>query len=205
MCPGDLFDEGLRLPPAGTAEARIQCKNYLEVILISKDDMRVNEEIRVREIRLVSETGEQLGIMAPKDAMKIALSKGLDLVEVAPGAKPPVCRIMDVGRHKYEQSKREREARKKQHVINVKEVKLRPNIEEHDFEVKAKNALRFLEEGDKVKVTIMFRGRELSHPELGRGLLKRMAEYLKDHASVERDAKLEGKNMTMFLNPKQSQ
>jgi translation initiation factor IF-3 len=205
---GDLFDETLSrrfsIAASYRAEGWIQCKNYLEVILISKDDMRVNEEIRVREIRLVSETGEQLGIMAPKDAMKIALSKGLDLVEVAPGAKPPVCRIMDVGRHKYEQSKREREAKKKQHVINVKEVKLRPNIEDHDFEVKAKNALRFLEEGDKVKVTIMFRGRELSHSELGRGLLKRMAEYLKDHANVERDAKLEGKNMTMFLNPKQS-
>jgi translation initiation factor IF-3 len=175
------------------------------VILISKDDVRINEEIRVREIRLVSETGEQLGIMSPRDALIIAQSKGLDLVEIAPGAKPPVCRIMDIGKHKYERSKREREARKKQHVINVKEVKLRPNIEDHDFEVKAKNALRFLEEGDKVKVTIMFRGRELSHPELGKGLLRRMADYLKDHASVERDAKLEGKNMTMFLNPKQSQ
>ena len=166
--------------------------------------MRVNEEIRAREIRLVSETGEQLGIMTPKDAMKIAQTKGLDLVEVAPGAKPPVCRIMDIGRHKYEQSKREREARKKQHVINVKEVKLRPNIEDHDFEVKAKNALRFLDDGDKVKVTIMFRGRELSHPESGRELLKRMSEYLKDYANVERDAKLEGKNMTMILNPKQN-
>jgi translation initiation factor IF-3 len=166
--------------------------------------MRINEEIRVREIRLVSETGEQLGIMAPRDALKIAQSKGLDLVEIAPGAKPPVCRIMDIGKHKYEQSKREREARKKQHVISIKEVKLRPNIEDHDFDVKAKSALRFLEDGDKVKVTIMFRGRELSHPELGRELLKRMAEYLKGHANVERDVKLEGRNMTMFLSPKQN-
>lgn len=166
--------------------------------------MRVNEEIRVREIRLVSETGEQLGIMHPKDAMKIAVSKGLDIVEVAPNAKPPVCKIMDHGKFKYEQSKREREARKKQRIINVKEVKLRPNIEDHDFEVKTRNAIRFLEDGDKVKVTIMFRGREVSHPELGRDLLTRVAEVVKDLAVVEKNPKLEGRNMTMFLSPKQN-
>jgi len=142
--------------------------------------------------------------MAPKEAIKIAVSKGLDLVEVAPNAKPPVCKIMDVGRYKYEQSKREKEARKKQRIINVKEVKLRPNIEDHDFEVKTKNAIRFLQDGDKVKVTIMFRGRELSHPELGRELLTRVAGLVKDMANVEKDAKLEGKNMTMILSPKQS-
>lgn len=166
--------------------------------------MRVNEEIRVREIRLISDTGEQLGIMSPKEALQIALGKGLDLVEVAPTAKPPVCKIMDIGKHKYEQSKRDREARKKQRIINVKEVKLRPNIEDHDFEVKTKNAIRFLEDGDKVKVTIMFRGRELSHPELGRELLSRVAALVKDVASVEKNPKLEGKNMTMILSPKQT-
>ncbi len=163
----------------------------------------MNEEIRTKEVRLVSETGEQLGIMHPKDALNIALSKGLDLVEVAPAAKPPVCRIMDIGRFRYEQSKREREARKKQRIINIKEVKLRPNIEDHDFEVKAKNAIRFLEDGDKVKVTIMFRGRELTHPQLGRELLERMALVVQEIAAVEKNPKLEGRNMTMILSPKQ--
>ncbi|PKM87436.1 MAG: translation initiation factor IF-3 [Firmicutes bacterium HGW-Firmicutes-12] len=171
--------------------------------MISKNDLRVNEEIRTKEVRLVSETGEQLGIMHPKDALNLALTKGLDLVEVAPSAKPPVCKIMDIGKYKYEQSKREREARKKQRIISVKEVKLRPNIEDHDFETKAKNAIRFLEDGDKVKVTIMFRGRELSHPELGRQLLVRVAELVQEMATVEKNPKLEGKNMTMILSPKQ--
>ena len=166
--------------------------------------MRINEEIRAKEVRLVSETGEQLGIMSPKDAIKIAAAKGMDLVEIAPSAKPPVCKIMDIGKFKYEQSKREREARKKQRIINVKEVKLRPNIEDHDFETKTKNAIRFLEDGDKVKVTIMFRGRELSHPELGRELLKRVAALVKEMANIEKDPKLEGKNMTMILSPKQN-
>ncbi len=171
---------------------------------ISKEELRINEEIRCREIRLVSETGEQLGIMSPKEALTIAMGKGLDLVEVAPGANPPVCKIMDHGRFKYEQSKKEREARKKQRIINIKEVKLRPNIEEHDFQVKTKNAIRFLEDGDKVKVTIMFRGREVSHPELGRELLDKVVLTVSDYAVVEKDPKLEGKNMFMFLSPKQS-
>lgn len=126
------------------------------------------------------------------------------MVEIAPNAKPPVCKIMDIGKYKYEQSKRERDARKKQRIISVKEVKLRPNIEDHDFEVKTKNAIRFLNDGDKVKVTIMFRGRELSHPELGRELLIRVAACVKELATVEKDPKLEGKNMTMILSPKQN-
>jgi translation initiation factor IF-3 len=121
---------------------------------------------------------------------------------VAPKAKPPVCRIMDFGKYRYEQQKREKEAKKKQKVITIKEVKLRPNIEQHDFEVKLKNALRFVQEGNKVKVTIMFRGREMSHQELGRELLHRVAEQLKDLVAIERDAKLEGKNMIMILAPK---
>ena len=175
---------------------------FLEVNAISsKDGFRVNDEIKTREIRLVGETGEQLGIMSPRDALQIALEQGLDLVEVAPAAKPPVCKIMDVGRYKYEQSKREREARKKQHIISIKEVKLRPNIEDNDFHTKVRNAIRFLEEGDKVKVTIMFRGREMSHPELGRELLDRVAEVVKDLGNVERSAKLEGRNMSMIVSP----
>ncbi|MDD2433126.1 MAG: translation initiation factor IF-3 [Clostridia bacterium] len=166
-------------------------------------ELRVNEKIRCREVRLVSEKGEQLGIMSPKEAVQIALNRGLDLVEVAPNSKPPVCKIMDIGKYKYEQSKREREARKKQRVINVKEVKLRPNIEKHDFQVKTKHAIRFLQSGDKVKVTIMFRGREVSHPELGRELLEKVVDMVSDYAIVEKHPKLEGRNMTMFLSPKQ--
>ena len=132
----------------------------------------------------------------------MAEEQHLDLVEVAPKVKPPVCRIMDFGKYRYEQQKREKEAKKKQKIVTIKEVKLRPNIEQHDFDVKLKNALRFLEEGNKVKVTIMFRGRELSHPELGREVLDRVSEQLKELVSIERDAKLEGKNMTMILAPK---
>lgn len=146
--------------------------------------------------------GEQLGIMATRDALHMAEEQHLDLVEVAPKAKPPVCRIMDFGKYRYEQQKREKEARKKQKVITIKEVKLRPNIEQHDFDVKLKNALRFVQEGNKVKVTIMFRGRELSHPELGKEVLTRVADQLNDSVSIERGAKLEGKNMTMILAPK---
>lgn len=151
---------------------------------------------------MTSVDGDQLGIMQTKDALRMAQEQHLDLVEVAPKAKPPVCRIMDFGKYRYEQQKREKEAKKKQKVITIKEVKLRPNIEQHDFDVKLKNALRFVEEGNKVKVTIMFRGREMSHQELGRELLHRVAEQLKDLVAIERDAKLEGKNMIMILAPK---
>ena len=172
---------------------------------ISKENLRINEEIRVREVRVTTAEGEQLGIMQVRDALQMAIEQNLDLVEVAPTARPPVCRIMDYGKFKYEQQKRDKEAKKKQKIVTIKEVKLRPNIEDHDFDVKKKNALRFLEDGDKVKVTIMFRGRELSHPELGRVLLVRMAKELADIANVERDPKLEGKNMIMILNPKQQQ
>ena len=142
--------------------------------------------------------------MATRDALQLAEEQHLDLVEVAPKAKPPVCRIMDFGKYRYEQQKRDKEAKKKQKVITIKEVKIRPNIEQHDFDVKLKNALRFIEEGNKVKVTIMFRGREMSHQELGRDVLRRVAEELKDLVAIERDAKLEGKNMIMILAPKVS-
>jgi len=137
-----------------------------------------------------------------RDALRMAAEQQLDLVEVAPMAKPPVCRIMDFGKYKYEQQKRDKEAKKKQKVVTVKEVKLRPNIEDHDFNVKLKNAQRFIEDGDKVKVTIMFRGRELSHPDLGKQILVKMANELKHMVTVEREPKLEGKNMIMILAPK---
>jgi translation initiation factor IF-3 len=141
--------------------------------------------------------------MPLREAFRLATEAQLDLVEVAPLAKPPVCRIMDYGKYKYEQQKREKEAKKKQKIVTIKEVKVRPNIEDHDFLVKLKNAQRFLQDGDKVKATVMFRGRELSHPELGRQVLVRMAGELKDIANIEREAKLEGKNMIMILAAKQ--
>lgn len=166
--------------------------------------MRINEEIRAREVRVIGSDGEQLGIMSGREAQQLAYEKHLDLVEIAPTAKPPVCRIMDYGKYRYEQQKREKESRKKQKTFDIKEVKLRPGIEEHDFNVKFKNAVRFLEDGDKVKVTIMFRGRELSHPELGEVLLNKMAAQLKEIAVVERQPKLEGKNMIMIVAPKPS-
>ena len=170
---------------------------------ISKNDLRINDEIRAREVRVIGSEGEQLGIMSARDANKIAAERHLDLVEIAPNARPPVCKLMDYGKYRYEQQKREKEARKKQKTFDIKEVKLRPGIEEHDFDVKLKNAIRFLEDGDKVKVTIMFRGRELSHPELGEDLLNKMAARLTDMATVEKKPKLEGRNMTMIVVGKQ--
>lgn len=172
------------------------------MICITKD-FRINEEIRIRDIRVVDNDGNQLGIMPTREAMKIAEERQLDLVEIAPQAKPPVCRIMDFGKYKYELSKKEKEARKKQRVIDIKEVKMRPNIEDHDFEVKVKNAVRFLKDGDKVKASIIFRGREIVHTQLGKVLLVRLAEVLGELCNVERQPKLEGKNMIMILSPKQ--
>jgi translation initiation factor IF-3 len=163
----------------------------------------VNEEIRAREVRVVDPSGNQLGIMPLREALRLAEEHQLDLVEIAPQARPPVCRLMDYGKYKYEQSKREKEARKKQRVINIKEVKLRPSIEEHDFQVKVRNAARFLKEGDKVKATIMFRGREIMHTQLGHQLLLRLAEQVKDLSIIERQPRLEGKNMVMILAPRQ--
>ncbi|KUK30944.1 MAG: Translation initiation factor IF-3 [Thermoanaerobacterales bacterium 50_218] len=151
---------------------------------------------------MIDSDGQQLGIVPLKEGLRIAMERGLDLVEVAPRAKPPVCRIMDYGKYKYEQSKKEREARKKQRVITVKELKLRPNIEEHDFQVKVRNALRFLQDGDKVKVTLMFRGREISHSDLGRNLCLKFYQCVQDYAVIEREPKIEGRNMVMVLAPK---
>ncbi|MBC7076215.1 MAG: translation initiation factor IF-3 [Syntrophomonadaceae bacterium] len=165
-------------------------------------DWRVNDDIRVKEVRLISETGEQLGIVPIKKALEISVEKNLDLVEVAPSAKPPVCRLMDYGKFKFEQSKKEKEARKKQKIVSVKEVKMRPNIEEHDFKVKAKNARRFLTSGDKVKLTIMFRGRQITHPELGERLALKLAEELSDISTVEKAPKVEGRNMVAVFVPK---
>ena len=174
----------------------------LEVTSISKDTPRINEEIRAREVRVVSADNDQLGIMSVRDALAMAEEQHLDLVEVAPNGKPPVCRIMNYGKYRYEQQKREKEAKKKQKTFTLKEVKLRPHIEDHDFYVKLKNAAKLLGDGNKVKVTIMFRGRELSQPELGLNVLTRFAGELTDQAVVEKEAKLEGRNMTMILAKK---
>ncbi len=151
---------------------------------------------------MIAADGEQLGIMELEVALAAADAAGLDLVEVAPLARPPVVRIMDFGKFKFEQAKMARQARKKQHVIQLKEVKFRPGIDEHDFETKVRHARRFLEEGNKVKVTLMFRGRQITHPELGQQVVARVAETLADLAKVETAAKLEGKQLTMILTPK---
>lgn len=164
-------------------------------------DQRANEAIRSREVRLVSQDGEQLGILPTHEALKMAKERGLDLVEVASQARPPVCRIMDFSRWKYEQSKRAKEARKKQRVQDVKEVKMRPTIDDHDFEVKAKACDRFLRDGDKVKATIMFRGREMAHLENGQKVLERLLDRVKELCVVERAPKIEGRNMIMVLSP----
>jgi translation initiation factor IF-3 len=162
----------------------------------------VNEQINAREVLVIDGDGTQLGVMKTDEALQLAREKKLDLVNVAPSARPPVCRIMDYGKFKYEQSKKDREARKRQKVTTVKEVKLRPNIDQHDFEVKAKRSKKFLENGDKVKVTVMFRGREITHPEIAQRLCKQLADYLEEYAVVEKQAKQEGRNMIMILSPK---
>lgn len=163
--------------------------------------MQINDEIREKEVRVISADGEQLGVMSSKDAVALAESKGLDLVSIAPTAKPPVCKIMDYGKYKFELQKREKMNRKNQKVVNIKEVQLSPSIDTNDFNTKCNHAKRFLKGGDKVKVCVRFRGRELTHSELGEALLKRFAESCADVGTVERAAKLEGRNMTMFLAP----
>jgi translation initiation factor IF-3 len=151
---------------------------------------------------VIGANGDQLGILEVDQALRIAEDLGLDLVEVAPTARPPVARIMDYGKYKFEQAKQARIAKKKQHVIQLKEVKYRPGIDDHDFDTKTRHARRFLGEGNKVKVTLMFRGRQIAHPELGRAVVDRVSQELADIAKIESDAKMEGKQMTMILTPK---
>jgi translation initiation factor IF-3 len=164
--------------------------------------IRVNRQIRISPLRVIAADGAQLGIMDVETALAKAVEQGLDLVEVAPLARPPVVRIMDYGKFKFEQAKMARQAKKKQHVIHLKEVKYRPGIEEHDFQTKTRHAREFLKEGNKVKVTLMFRGRQIAHPELGRIVVNRVSTELADVAKIEADAKFEGKFMTMILAPK---
>nr|WP_315899528.1 translation initiation factor IF-3 [Roseovarius atlanticus] len=161
----------------------------------------MNDKIRVPEIRLIGADGENVGVVTPERAMGMAEEAGLDLVEISPNANPPVCKIMDYGKYKYEQQKRESEARKKQKVIEVKEVKFRPNTDTHDYDVKMRNVFRFLENGDKVKITLRFRGREMAHQDLGRDLLQRVAEDIKEIGKVENMPKMEGRQMIMIIAP----
>ncbi len=173
-----------------------------EVLAISKQELLINEEIHDKEIRVVGPEGEQLGIMTSKDALKLAVEKSLDLVKIAPQATPPVCRIMDFGKFRFEQSKREKEARKNQKVIEIKEVRLSLNIDTNDFNTKLSHAIKFLQQGNKVKVSLRFRGREMAHTELGAAQMKRFAEAVAEYASVDKMPKLEGRSMTMFISPK---
>jgi translation initiation factor IF-3 len=166
------------------------------------DRVRINERIRVREIRVIDDDGQQLGIMPPPQALTLARSKGLDLVEISPTAVPPVCRIMDFGKYQYEQQKRARAAKRHQKVIEVKEIKFRPKVDEHDYQFKKKHIERFLGEGDKVKATIFFRGRENAHPEIGRRILERLLTDLGEVAVTEQEPQKEGNQLHTILAPR---
>jgi translation initiation factor IF-3 len=168
------------------------------------DIVRINEKIRADSVRLIGPDGEQVGIMSVPEALNYADRLNLDLVEVAPMASPPVCKIMDYGKYRYEQEQKAKEARKRQTTISIKEIKLRPKIDDHDFDTKKGHVERFLKKGDKVKLTIMFRGRELVHPHLGERLLRRMAEDLSEIGEIESEPNLDGRNMIMMLAPKRS-
>jgi translation initiation factor IF-3 len=163
--------------------------------------MRVNRQIRISPVRVIAPDGEQVGILPVERALEIAEEQGLDLVEVAPTARPPVCRIMDYGKFRYEEQRQAREARKKQHHVQLKEVKMRPGIEDHDFEFKVRHARKFLIDGNKVKLTMMFRGRQMAHPEFGRQVLDRVFQELQDVSKVESNPVLEGRSMVMVLAP----
>lgn len=162
----------------------------------------INEEITDSEVRLVSESGEQLGIMSSEEALRHAEEAGYDLVKIAPNAVPPVCRIMDYGKFRFEQTKKEKEAKKNQKVIEIKEIRMSPSIGDNDFNTKLKNGLKFLSDGDRVKVSVRFRGREMAHTDIGKVLLSNFAESCSEIATVDKEPKLEGRNMSMFLSPK---
>jgi translation initiation factor IF-3 len=174
-----------------------------EVMSIARD-VRINREIRAKEVRVIDPEGKQLGILPVYEALRLATNYELDLVEVSPKSEPPVCRIMDYGKFKYQQSKKAHDAKKKQAVVHLKEVKMRPKTEEHDFQFKLRHIERFLKEGNKTKITIVFRGRELAHPDLGRNMLNRVTEESKEWAKVEQPPKFEGRNFIMILAPLQT-
>ena len=168
----------------------------------TREGPRINEEIGVMRVRLVDQRGQMVGVVGRSEALVMAANAGLDLVEIAPNADPPVCKILDFGKYKYEEQKKKNEARKKQKIIEVKEIKLRPGIDDHDYEVKRRSMVKFIEEGDKVKVTMRFRGRELAHQELGMDVLIRVRDDLDEIAKVEQMPRMEGRQMTMVVSPK---
>ena len=169
---------------------------------ISKQVHELNENIGDKEIRLIGAAGEQLGIMAPAEALRIAEEQNLDLVKISPQATPPVCKLMNYGKFRFEQSKREKEARKNQHVVEIKEIRMSPGIDIGDFNTKLRNAQKFIADGNRVKVSVRFRGREMAHTDIGRDLLTRFAQQCADVANLDRPAKLEGRMMSIFLSPK---
>jgi translation initiation factor IF-3 len=172
--------------------------------IIKEKRIRVNEEIWSHQIRVVDSDGKQLGLMSPKEAIEIASQRGLDLVEIVPNATPPVCKIIDYGKFRYEQQKREKMQRKHQQVAQIKEIRLHPNIDDHDFEFKARHAKEFIEDGHKVKVSVVFKGREIAYQEFGKEILNRMRERLSEVAKVDQEAHMEGRNMIMFFVPDRS-
>ena len=175
---------------------------FPEVLTIANAVHQINEEILDKEVRLIGDQGEQLGIMSAQEALKIAVERELDLVKIAPGSNPPVCKVMDYGKFRFEQAKKEKEAKKNQRVIEIKEIRMSPGIGENDFNTKLKNGQKFLTDGDRVKVSVRFRGREMAHTEIGEQLLKDFAAKCADIATLDKNPKLEGRNMSMFLSPK---
>lgn len=175
---------------------------FPEVLTIANAVHQINEEILDKEVRLIGDQGEQLGIMSAQEALKIAVERELDLVKIAPGSNPPVCKVMDYGKFRFEQAKKEKEAKKNQRVIEIKEIRMSPGIGENDFNTKLKNGQKFLNDGDRVKVSVRFRGREMAHTEIGEQLLKDFAAKCADIATLDKNPKLEGRNMSMFLSPK---
>lgn len=175
---------------------------YRRCLTIKKSKSEINEDIRDREIRVIGDDGEQLGIMTPDEALDIAAERKLDLVKISPNAVPPVCKIMDIGKQKYEQAKREKEAKKKQKAVEVKEIRLSLNIEKHDIETKAKNAIKFLAKGDKVKVALRFKGREMGYTHLGTDVVNKFAEVIGEFGEMEKRPKLEGRNLVVIFVPK---
>ena len=182
----------------------IRLCGYGRCFTISKKDLHINEDIREKEVRVIDADGSQLGIMPTRQALQIAAEKGLDLVDIAPQASPNVCRIMDYGKYRYEQAKREKEARKNQKVVEIKEIRMSPSIDTNDLNTKVKNAQKFLKDGNRVKVSVRFRGREMAHTNLGEKLLMDFAQACSELANMEKNPKLEGRFMAMFLAPKNS-
>ena len=176
--------------------------SFSEVFTIANAAHQINEEILDKEVRLIGDQGEQLGIMSAEAAMQIAMERDMDLVKIAPGSNPPVCKVMDYGKFRFEQTKREKEAKKNQRVIEIKEIRMSPGIDTNDFNTKLKNALKFLGDGDRVKVSVRFRGREMAHTEIGADLLKDFAAKCAEIANMDKTPKLEGRSMSMFLSPK---